>query len=106
MLPCHSYSYPYYSYDGQFDFFNYAGIHRSVKLYTTPKAYISDISVVTELEEDGSASVAYTVMVGGVEGNNEVTYEVSLSGVKDSGTIILLLSSIIIICRNCNWWNC
>ncbi|XP_011404336.1 PREDICTED: beta-glucuronidase-like [Amphimedon queenslandica] len=81
------YSYPYYSYDGQFDFFNYAGIHRSVKLYTTPKAYISDISVVTELEEDGSASVAYTVMVGGVEGNNEATYEVSLSGVKDSGTV-------------------
>ena len=81
----HSYSYPYYSYDGQFDFFNYAGIHRSVKLYTTPKTYISDITVVTELEEDGSASVAYTVLVGGVEGSNEVTYEVSLSGVKDSG---------------------
>ena len=53
-----------------------------MKLYTTPKTYISDITVVTELEEDGSASVAYTVMV---EGSNEVTYEVSLSGEKDSG---------------------
>ena len=90
----------YFTFTGDFDFFNYAGIQRSVKLYTTPKAYISDISVVTELEEDGSASVAYTVMVGGVEGN--ITYEVSLSGVKDSGIIILLLSLIIIICRNCN----
>ena len=75
----------YFTFTGQFDFFNYAGIQRSVKLYTTPKTYISDITVVTELEEDGSASVAYTVLVGGVEGSNEVTYEVSLSGVKDSG---------------------
>uniref|UniRef100_A0A1X7URE5 Beta-glucuronidase n=1 Tax=Amphimedon queenslandica TaxID=400682 RepID=A0A1X7URE5_AMPQE len=75
----------YFTFTGDFDFFNYAGIQRSVKLYTTPKAYISDISVVTELEEDGSASVAYTVMVGGVEGNNEVTYEVKITtdGVTD-----------------------
>uniref|UniRef100_A0A8C2X792 Beta-glucuronidase n=1 Tax=Cyclopterus lumpus TaxID=8103 RepID=A0A8C2X792_CYCLU len=28
-----------------FDFFNYAGIHRSVLLYTTPKAYVDDITV-------------------------------------------------------------
>ena len=58
-----------------------------MKLYTTPKTYISDITVVTELEEDGSASVAYTVMV---EGSNQVTYEVSLSGVKDSGIIVFV----------------
>lgn len=31
-----------------FDFFNYAGIHRSVLLYTTPKAYVDDITVVTD----------------------------------------------------------
>ncbi|KJF16048.1 beta-glucuronidase [Acidithrix sp. C25] len=30
-----------------FDFFNYAGIHRPVKIYTTPRSYISDLSVVT-----------------------------------------------------------
>jgi beta-glucuronidase len=29
-----------------FDFFNYAGIHRPVKIYTTPKTYIRDITVV------------------------------------------------------------
>lgn len=27
-----------------FDFFNYAGIHRSVVLYTTPRIYISDVT--------------------------------------------------------------
>lgn len=31
-----------------FDFFNYAGIHRSVLLYTTPAAYVDDITVVTD----------------------------------------------------------
>ncbi|MEU2284601.1 beta-glucuronidase [Streptomyces sp. NPDC013178] len=31
------------------DFFNYAGLHRGVRLYTTPRAYISDITVFTRL---------------------------------------------------------
>ncbi|XP_074640539.1 beta-glucuronidase-like [Tubulanus polymorphus] len=33
----------------QMDFFNYAGIHRSVLLYTTPVAYISDITIITDI---------------------------------------------------------
>ncbi len=40
------------------DFFNYAGLHRSVWLYSTPRAYVSDVTVVTGL--DGSrGSVDY-----------------------------------------------
>ncbi|XP_063917075.1 beta-glucuronidase-like [Zophobas morio] len=35
-----------------FDFFNYAGIDRPVTLYTTPKNYIDDISVATEVDGD------------------------------------------------------
>lgn len=34
------------------DFFNYAGIHRSVLLYSTAKAYVDDITVVTDVSED------------------------------------------------------
>jgi len=34
-----------------FDFFNYAGLHRPIKIYTTPLTYIQDVTVVTELEE-------------------------------------------------------
>ncbi|OMF18526.1 hypothetical protein BK133_30430 [Paenibacillus sp. FSL H8-0548] len=34
-----------------FDFFNYAGIHRPVKIYTTPHTYVKDITIVTALEE-------------------------------------------------------
>ncbi|MET8153185.1 beta-glucuronidase [Actinoplanes sp. NPDC049668] len=33
------------------DFFNYAGLHRSVWLYATPAAHITDIAVVTDLDE-------------------------------------------------------
>lgn len=33
-----------------FDFFNYAGIHRSVFLYTTPQTYIDDVIVNTDIQ--------------------------------------------------------
>lgn len=33
-----------------FDFFNYAGIHRPVKIYTTPKIYVEDITIITDFE--------------------------------------------------------
>lgn len=37
-----------------FDFFNYSGIHRPVRLYCTPKNYIEDISVKTAVDgKDG-----------------------------------------------------
>ncbi|WP_432536958.1 beta-glucuronidase [Kineococcus arenarius] len=42
------------------DFFNYAGLHRPVWLYATPTTYVSDITVVTDL--DGSrGQVRYEV---------------------------------------------
>uniref|UniRef100_A0A4W6EPL5 Beta-glucuronidase n=1 Tax=Lates calcarifer TaxID=8187 RepID=A0A4W6EPL5_LATCA len=47
-----------------FDFFNYAGIHRPVLLYTTPKAYVDDITVVTDFL-DNTGLVKYTVSVQG-----------------------------------------
>ncbi|XP_074529172.1 beta-glucuronidase [Halichoeres trimaculatus] len=47
-----------------FDFFNYAGIHRPVLLYTTPKAYIDDITVVTDFS-DNTGLVNYKVSMKG-----------------------------------------
>lgn len=41
----------------QFDFFNYAGIHRPVRFYTTPKVYISDITVVSSLEDGNKGTL-------------------------------------------------
>ena len=53
-----------------FDFFNYAGIHRPVWLYTTPKEYIEDVTVVPTVDgtvqyavkTTGSAPVHVTVL--------------------------------------------
>lgn len=42
----------YFVQDTSFDFFNYAGLHRSVVLYTTPTTYIDDITVTTGVEQD------------------------------------------------------
>ena len=32
------------------DFFNYAGLHRGVWLYTTPNSYFADVTVVTDID--------------------------------------------------------
>lgn len=42
----------YHYQDTFFDFYNYAGIHRPVKLYTTPRRYIEDIVIETSLRND------------------------------------------------------
>ncbi|XP_053310870.1 beta-glucuronidase [Spea bombifrons] len=47
-----------------FDFFNYAGIHRPVLLYTTPLVYIDDITVITDVSGD-TGLVNYEVVVVG-----------------------------------------
>lgn len=53
------------------DFFNYAGLHRSVWLYTTPTAHVSDVTVVTGL--DGTTgTVDYEVATAGAEDGREV----------------------------------
>ncbi len=47
-----------------FDFFNYAGINRPVRLCTTPKAYIRDITLVPDIQgTDGI--VKYKIETGG-----------------------------------------
>ncbi|MEB6170058.1 beta-glucuronidase [Staphylococcus pseudoxylosus] len=54
-----------------FDFFNYAGLHRPVKIYTTPKMHIQDIEIVPELQGD-DAYVNYKVSTNHSEGTVEV----------------------------------
>lgn len=75
-----------------FDFFNYAGITRPVKIYTTPQDYIKDISIVTKLnKEDGE--INYTIETVG-EGEititilNELNEEVAHSS-GSSGHIVI-----------------
>ena len=48
-----------------FDFFNYSGIQRPVKLMALPKESITDYTTVYRLGEDGKAFVDYTVSTNG-----------------------------------------
>ena len=55
-----------------FDFFNYSGIHRPVKLYTTPRAFIKDVTVVTDIDgKDGI--IDYCILTEGNPENVEIT---------------------------------
>ena len=49
-----------------FDFFNYSGIHRPVRLYCTPKEYIEDISVRTTVD-DKDGMVHYEIKTNAEE---------------------------------------
>lgn len=51
-----------------FDFFNYAGLHRPVKIYTTPSVYVEDVTVVTDFQGT-NGEVSYSVnSVGNPDG--------------------------------------
>ena len=49
------------------DFFNYAGLHRPVWLYATPRTHISDVTVITSLD-GGTGIVAYEVEAENTDG--------------------------------------
>lgn len=75
-----------------FDFFNYAGIQRPVKLYTTPATYIRDITLTTALNGT-SALVGYTIET---EGEAEIhvslydeTDEIVASGRGATGQLLI-----------------
>lgn len=50
-----------------FDFFNYCGLTRPVRIYTTPKQYIEDISLTSEVKGN-DATISYDVDVAGIDG--------------------------------------
>lgn len=52
IVPHPRYPKGYFVQDTNFDFFNYAGLHRPVLLYTTPTVYINDITVTTGVDQD------------------------------------------------------
>ncbi|KAG7208896.1 hypothetical protein KM043_015078 [Ampulex compressa] len=60
-----------------FDFFNYAGIHRPVLLYTKPRVFVEDITVKTGLVGDVGI-VKYIIEPGGLYENESPAYKVTL----------------------------
>ena len=57
----------FYETTTQFDFFNYAGIHRSVFLYALPKDHIKDITVFTRIKDSTIGIIDYTVEYSDIE---------------------------------------
>ncbi|KAF6356955.1 glucuronidase beta [Rhinolophus ferrumequinum] len=56
----------YFVQNTNFDFFNYAGLHRPVLLYTTPTIYIDDITITTGVDQN-TGLVNYQIFVQGSE---------------------------------------
>ncbi len=71
-----------------FDFFKYAGIHRDVVLYTTPRSYVEDISV-TPAVAGTTGSLAYSISIV-TEGTGTETINVDL--VDRNGTTVTTAS--------------
>ena len=77
-LALYVFRYPpgYFVQEFSFDFFNYAGIHRPVKLYTTPAVYLSDITITTsQSDQEGMVSFHSTVSSSSSPVNVSMKYE-------------------------------
>lgn len=68
----------YYEQQYNFDFFNYAGIHRPVMLYTYPRTFVEDINVTTSsIDYDtNNAVLDYSINVEGPAEHHSVLIEV------------------------------
>ncbi|KAK7087445.1 beta-glucuronidase-like [Littorina saxatilis] len=90
---------------GHMDFFNYAGIHRHVHLYTTPKVYIDDITIVTSIQGT-DAGVAYSIVVKGTDSHTDSNVEVSVED-REGKTVSAPPSNRLqgnIVLRNARFW--
>lgn len=68
-----------------FDFFNYAGIHRPVKIYTTPHSYVEDIVINPEVKTSGESVVNYKVAVH--EGSSNIN-QVRVTIIDEEGQVV------------------
>ena len=79
-----------------FDFFNYAGINRPVRLYTTPKEHIRDITVTTAVEgKDG---------IIGFDVETSVPGDVSITIEDRDGNIVASGDRTLVIKDAHLWW--
>lgn len=79
-----------------FDFFNYAGINRPVRIYSTPESYISDITLLPDIAPDGTTGILdYEILtshpdtVSGSPAVSALTADSILVEIKDaSGNLV------------------
>ena len=90
----------------QFDFFNYAGIHRSVSLYTRPEVYISDM--VTNTTQVPSSSLWYLNYHVSVNGSATASATVMVKLFDSNGSTVVAsgegASGILKVSNPMLWW--
>jgi len=86
--------------DENFDFFNYAGLNRPVKIYTCPKTFVEDIVIVPEINFDENyADLFCDVKINGDYDNLELTV------IDEDGKEVLKSSENNLRLKNPNlWW--
>ncbi|XP_015374488.1 PREDICTED: beta-glucuronidase-like isoform X2 [Diuraphis noxia] len=103
-FPNNTYKYPkdYRIYSHEFDYFDYSGINRAVYLYTTPKVYVCDITVLTSFGNNSEGVVDYKVDICGnsVSECNITLLDANRSIVVESNTC----SGQLIIPNVIPWW--
>ncbi|KAK7094669.1 beta-glucuronidase-like [Littorina saxatilis] len=87
----------------QMDFFNYAGIHRHVQIYTKPRINIDDIIIVTDIQGDNGI-VNYNVTLAG---NGDQSVSVKINVLDADGAVVASssrLSDQVVIVNVTLWW--
>jgi len=88
--------------DENFDFFNYAGLHRPIKVYTTPLSYIEDIVIIPNVNlTSEEADVQVNVSVAGQFD------EVKVSILDEEGQIVATATGVNanVKIKNVNLWQ-
>ena len=68
-----------------FDFFNYSGIHRPVKIYSTPQTYIEDIVINPEVKNESLSIVNYKVST---QQHGDQIDKVKVTVLDEEGTVV------------------
>lgn len=89
-----------------FDYFHYAGIHRTVHLYTTPRTFIKDLTVDTNIDTEGRGLVNFKIITS----NNEMSTFATVNIYDRDNDLVISqvvngsLSGEVIIDRVNKWW--
>lgn len=93
----------FYETKTNFDFFNYAGIHRSVVLYVRPKHHITDISVSTQTKDPNTGVITYKVVLSETESTSDCVIRVLDKKGNEVGSAKGLTGSVS-IANATLWW--
>ncbi|XP_022710584.1 beta-glucuronidase-like isoform X2 [Varroa jacobsoni] len=105
ILKINSTGYPpfFYRNTGNFDFFNYAGIHRSVFLYTTEQVYVYDVDVNTVKADKKESIISFNVAH---TGSSALRCRLSVRDRQDNEVLVTENCSGLFKMKNAQlWWT-